>query len=393
MVVQQRFLVVLRLLVAVGAAFVGCDGPAVGNSPPTVVITSAPEHVVPVDSVTFGWTGQDVDGNLAGFCYGLDDSTPDTWTGDSAVVLRGVAFGSHEFYVRAEDDSGARSAAAVRSFRVEYDSAVARRGSDTTLEIATWNIQNFPKQGDETINKLRAMMVRLDIDLYAIQEIEDTLAFSRFVDGLDGYEGLYSQDDYGSFYQKTGVVYRSDIITVSDVRQLFWWHDSVTRPPLEMVVSASLGGGTFEFKLIVLHFKAGWGDDDRALRAASCRLLKEYLDDELEHGSEREFVVVGDWNDLLDDPPEVNVFAPFLDDTLDYRFLTWPLRGSSRHGSYIGGSSSSLIDHLMVTSAVLDEYEGGTTMTLRLDDEVGQYENVVSDHRPVMACFPVFGSR
>jgi hypothetical protein len=40
---------------------------------------------------------------------------------------------------------------------------------------------------------------------------------------------------------------------------------------------------------------------------------------------------------------------------------------------------------------VFGEYDSGYTETLRLDEEVDGYDVKISDHRPVMAVFPVFG--
>jgi endonuclease/exonuclease/phosphatase family metal-dependent hydrolase len=227
----------------------------------------------------------------------------------------------------------------------------------------------------------------MDLDIYAIQEIADTTAFRSLLAGLPGYDGLYSEDAYaGGDYQKTAVVYRRGTVSVSHVRQLFW--GEVVRPLLEMDAVAAHNGRTFDFRLMVMHLKAGGSGGDREQRLEACRLLKEYIDSELEAGGDSDFVVVGDWNDELDDPPDENVFQEFLDDSLDYRFLTLPLAGNSNYASYIGGG---LIDHLMVTRSALDEYGGGTTATLRLDDVIPNYEAVISDHRPVLAMFQVFG--
>lgn len=375
--------------VLLGVALLGptaCDDPGPVNTAPTVTFTSGPDGVLVVDSARFSWRGFDADGNLAGFHVGLDDTMPGNWTVDTTLLVAGISLGPHVFYVRAEDDSGARSPAVARSFWVEYDSLFEPLGTDTTLEVATWNVQDFPRMGDSTVNRLRALMARLDLDIYALQEIADTLAFQRLLSTLPGYAGLYSRDDYGSFYLKTGVVYRTSVVSVSDVRQLFW--GDVTRPLLEMTVRADNGSGTFDFKLVVMHLKAGGTSDDEAQRRTAIRLLKERIDEALAGTGEHEWVVVGDWNDRLDDPPQWNVFQPLLDDSLDYRFLTWPLRGSSVNASHIG--SGSLIDHLMITTAVNDEYEGGRTMTLRLDDQLSTYPTLISDHRPVVSFFPVF---
>lgn len=361
------------------------------NLPPMVVITSAPSGIIPADSVRLAWAGYDEDGVVVGYYYGLDNSVPDVWTTDTMVVLRGLAMGQHEFFVQAVDNAGGRSATASCAFRVEYDSLVMPLGTDTTLEIATWNIENFPKAGDSTVIRVRLLMARLNLDIYAIQEIADTLAFLQLLSGLPGYAGLYSRDDYGSFYQKTGVVYRTGLITVSSVRQLFWNNDSVVRPPLELTVQANKDGKMFDFRLIVLHLKAGSSASDQAKRKATCRLLKSYIDQALRQGPELDFVVAGDWNDLLEDPPQWNIFQDFLNDSANYRFLTLPLAGNTRYGSYI--YTGQLIDHIMITADALEEYAGGWTQTLRLDDQVSRYTVVVSDHRPVVAVFPVFSGR
>jgi len=44
-------------------------------------------------------------------------------------------------------------------------------GAGSTLEIMTWNIENFPKNGQNTIDQIVAIMDTLDVDLIAVQEI------------------------------------------------------------------------------------------------------------------------------------------------------------------------------------------------------------------------------
>jgi endonuclease/exonuclease/phosphatase family metal-dependent hydrolase len=359
-----------------------------GNQSPTVVFTIKPSVITDVDSVRFEWQGNDFDGRIAGYFYGLDDTTPDIWTESTGVTLYNLSWGSHVFCLQAIDDSGARSIVALAPFHVAFPGAIPSLGDDTTLEIVTWNIQNFPKNGDSTLMFLRTIIPRMDLDLYCIQEIEDTIAFLNLLAGLPNYQGFYSRDNYGSFYQKTAVIYKSGIIEVSDVHQIFWENDSFPRPPLVMTVTASSNGATFDFRLIVLHLKAGSSVSDWARRAGACRLLKTYIDSQLARGGEQDFVVAGDWNDELDKPEPQNVFLPFLADTINYQFLTQPLAGNEFYGSLV--TSGVLFDHILVTSDVLTEYTGGRTTTLRLDDELVGYLRLISDHRPVMATFPVF---
>jgi endonuclease/exonuclease/phosphatase family metal-dependent hydrolase len=139
---------------------------------------------------------------------------------------------------------------------------------------------------------------------------------------------------------------------------------------------------------MVLHLKAGSKESDRLRRAGACRLLKCYLDSVITNGGEPDFVVTGDFNDRLDASSAENVFLPFLDDSLDYRFLTLLLVGNSYYSSIIG--SDVIFDHILVSAEVLPEYSGGKTVTVRLDDFITDYTRIISDHRPVMAIFPVF---
>jgi hypothetical protein len=111
------------------------------------------------------------------------------------------------------------------------------------------------------------------------------------------------------------------------------------------------------------------------------------MDSQIGASDEKDFIVAGDWNDELDDPPEQNAFGAFIDNP-DYEFLTWPLVGDSQSASY--PSSGRLIDHILISEDALDEYYEGSVSTLRLDDELANYRSQVSDHRPVMAKFPVF---
>ena len=45
---------------------------------------------------------------------------------------------------------------------------------------------------------------------------------------------------------------------------------------------------------------------------------------------------------------------------------------------------------VLISQDVLSEYQGGQVKTLRLDEELSNYLSEISDHRPVMATFPVF---
>ncbi|MFZ0390078.1 MAG: endonuclease/exonuclease/phosphatase family protein [Calditrichia bacterium] len=261
-------------------------------------------------------------------------------------------------------------------------------GNGTSLEVITWNMENFPKLNMTTVTTVSEIISDLDADIYGMQEIADTSSFRKLLNLLPDYSGVYSSDDYGSSYQKTAVIYRKNLVTLNGRTSLFPGDSyAFPRPPLQVSLSAVNNGHLFDFNLIVLHLKAFDGADERARRRRACELLKEYLDEKIANGPEKQFIVVGDWNDQLNDPPSTNVFQVFLQDSADYRFLTQPLSATP---TYIAGSYKSAIDHILISADILPEYQGGKTSVIKVDNYYNGYVTNVSDHRPVGAIFPVF---
>ena len=58
-------------------------------------------------------------------------------------------------------------------------------GSDETLDIITWNIENFPKN-NQTENYVIQIINDINVDIIALQEIQDQNAFDNLVDNLSG---------------------------------------------------------------------------------------------------------------------------------------------------------------------------------------------------------------
>ncbi len=90
----------------------------VPNKAPAVSLTLCPSGELITSSYTFKWSGSDTDGSVSQYYYGLDDSTPDIPTSESSYTWTGLSNGSHTFYVKARDNSGAESTVASCVFNV-----------------------------------------------------------------------------------------------------------------------------------------------------------------------------------------------------------------------------------------------------------------------------------
>ncbi len=268
------------------------------------------------------------------------------------------------------------------------DIHVTQFGEENTFEIATWNIENFPLKDDNTIDALKQVIEQIDVDFIAVQEITSVADFNKLLSQLDGWSGGYSGDVYSSgSYQKTGYMYKTSMISVSDAHSIFEGdYYAFPRPPLMLYVSVKDKTGTpFDFNMIVLHLKAMGGEDNEARRRAAADSLKNFIDREIKAGGDADFIVLGDWNDHLSDERDDNIFQIFLDDSSHYEFLTKSLTDQY---SYISTRyPTSLIDHILITVDAENEYGYGLTKVLYIDEEYDEYPELISDHRPVAAKF------
>ena len=72
------------------------------------------------------------------------------------------------------------------------------KGTNHTLDIVSWNIENFPKN-DVTINEMIPIIDSLNVDIIALQEIESTQDFNNLVNQLgDNWIGYKAENSsYG----------------------------------------------------------------------------------------------------------------------------------------------------------------------------------------------------
>lgn len=259
-------------------------------------------------------------------------------------------------------------------------------GTDSTLEIMTWNIESFPKNNEITTNYLSQIIQALDIDIIAIQEIDSTEFFTQLVNNLDGYDGYYGDNSY----IKLGYIYKTDLIEITDTYVIF------PNNYREFLRTPSIMEFTFmddNYMVINNHFKCcgdgildptdSWDQETRRYDASV--LLDEYIG---LYNSDDKVIIVGDLNDILTDDEENNVFQIFLDKPDKYKFADIDIaEGASTEWSY--PSWTSHLDHILITNELFEDFEneGSDIQTIKLDEYFtggwDEYEENISDHRPV----------
>jgi len=271
-------------------------------------------------------------------------------------------------------------------------------GTDTTLEIVTWNIEWFPKNGQTTVNDVSLIIDAMDADLIAVQEIDDKTVFSQMIDALDGWSAYFLYGEYNSL----AYIYKEETVELIDVYEIFSEEWRVF-PRSPLVIEFLYKGDAF---IVINNHLKCCGDgildllddwDEEKRRYDACNMMEDFI--QTSHPDDR-VILTGDLNDILTDIPANNVFNVFLEQPEAFLFADMDIaQGSISQWSYPNWPSH--LDHLLISDELFDIFsaEGSEVQTIRLDDYysggMGEYDARVSDHRPVglKLAFPqVFGT-
>ena len=270
------------------------------------------------------------------------------------------------------------------STEVDYINNSISFGTDKTLDVMTWNIENFPKN-ESTIDYVSDFIFSLYPDVIALQEISSQNDFNQLVDNLGsdwtGYR--YSTSNYGelAFLINTNnlEITQSPYSILNQYEQYF-----ASRPPYVLKVIFN----NEEFIIINVHYKCcGDGEldddywDEEYKRLQANQVLKDYIDLNF---SQKNVIVLGDFNDDISDPINNNIFIDIINDYNNYLFTDIAIsNGPDSDWSF--PTWPSHLDHILVTNEVLDF--NIFTSTIKLDNYMiggwGKYNNYISDHRPV----------
>ena len=259
-------------------------------------------------------------------------------------------------------------------------------GTDTTLDVISWNIESFPKHSNTAL-RVQEILLNLDADVYALQEIYDTVALKQLVGNMSEYECYFNKNYNGGL----AYIYNINSLQINAEYEIFtsqqYWN-ALPRSP--QILDCTFHGENFI--IINNHFKCcGDGSlnindytDEENRRLQATTLLKQYIDSTL---ANRNVILLGDLNDELIDNNLDNVFRDLLIDSTNYLFVDMQIaQGSSINWSYPRWPSH--LDHILITNELFSNLKDTSSFSsvIRIDDYMNSwndYEYYISDHRPV----------
>lgn len=273
-------------------------------------------------------------------------------------------------------------------------------GTAATLDVATWNIEHFgnPSSGPSNDNLQRqnvaAVIRQAEIDLWSVQEMDYLVAFNELVEEIGApYAGVRVEDETPNPIGY-GFIYNTEVIDPVEVRKILtsYSYHFAYRPPLLIRSDVVLPDTTVrDVHFINIHAKAMGDATSYNRRVAASNALKTYVDNLI--AQDTQVLVLGDFNDELRSSISQGRTSPyqnFRDDEERYFFATDLLDQFNipTWCSNLSCSSGSTLDHILVTSPLMDAYEDRSMD--RYDvvlDAVAGYVNTTSDHLPVFARF------
>ena len=254
------------------------------------------------------------------------------------------------FIISCAEDKGTDSFYSPPPPFVEIDSSFSsiNIGTDSTFDIITWNIKNFPKQ-NSTVDYLIELIPIFDADIIALQEIENATDFQNLINSLDNYDGIITNS--ASYNINLAFLY-SNNLEVEETYEIFTddWR-SFPRPPLV----AHIIWEEDDVYVINNHYKCcGNGtieddeNDEEYRRLQAIKYTKEYFENNLSNSN---IVLVGDFNDELSDEKTNNIYWDFISDNNNYRFVDLFI-ACNQNADWSYPSWPSHIDHVFINSNI-----------------------------------------
>ncbi|OGQ24013.1 MAG: hypothetical protein A2138_25295 [Deltaproteobacteria bacterium RBG_16_71_12] len=263
-------------------------------------------------------------------------------------------------------------------------------GDDDTLDLAAWNLKNFPCGNESystvcrddqagSVELVTDLIASLALDVLAVEEIGDVEAFEEIVQRLPDHEGVLSTDEYfDGTYQKIGVIYDATLLEAGEPVALFASSDDFPRPAFQVELTWTGPGDPLTFLVIALHLKAGETSADRAERTRAVAQLEQYVGNLVDGAGQDNVIVLGDFNETLD-AEGGPVFQP-LRDGARYTIQT---QTNYDAGEETFLASGAILDHIVTTAALAGAIGGAHSQIPRLQYDVDDYRARVSDHLPV----------
>jgi endonuclease/exonuclease/phosphatase family metal-dependent hydrolase len=252
---------------------------------------------------------------------------------------------------------------------------------NANIEVVTFNIEHFPKENN-TIMHTAELLEHLNADVVALQEISNEGALKALANQMSGWEYVFTSAPSSGGMSLGYLIKMTEVELIKEETHVLFEDERYYFPRAPLAVTVKHRKSGIETMLVNLHLKAFGDRQSVGRRRIASNMLKEHLD----ASHVNDFVIVlGDYNDELAEEKAIDdVFLNFTDDPDAYRFVDMRIaEGNEENWSYPGMPSH--IDHILISNEWFEYFDA--TMTISADRCFANYEEYISDHRPVVVVF------
>lgn len=291
---------------------------------------------------------------------------------------------------------------------------------DNSFKLVTWNTNwlgntSFGPTNEATQQRnFQQVLDSLKADVYVLQEVSNLTVFNGIVAKNTNYKGFcttaISAGGAPADAQRVCFMYKKGVIDSVSARSLltkatilpnypensptrFW---ASGRLPFMFIADANVDGVKKRLHIIGIHARANTGGTSALLatkelqyaqRKYDVEVLKDTLDAQFPNTN---IILAGDYNDDVDETvseitsTKASSYKKFVDDTKNYQVVTKQLSDNGFR-SYL--SQNNVIDHVMVSNELIDNYVVNSASPEMSFLYITNYNSTTSDHLPIYATF------
>jgi endonuclease/exonuclease/phosphatase family metal-dependent hydrolase len=245
----------------------------------------------------------------------------------------------------------------------------------TTAGIGSFNIEwlGTKKRSKEDYKTIAQVIKDVNAAVLGVQEVCTADGIEKVLEHLPNFGyilGKSNQQMVGVIFDKTRVKY--DPSSIEHIDKITLGNEGLRAP-----LSLDMKVDNYDFNFTVLHFKARFDKESVKTREKQAELMNKWLVDKLETDDDKDYIVVGDYNDM----PGSNT----LKNLGKGNTVVFPTENSEGKDIYSNIAYKSLIDHAALSSCkkgASEEYIKGSLRTVN-EKNYKNYDGV-SDHKPIV---------
>jgi len=146
---------------------------------------------------------------------------------------------------------------------------------DTTCVIAAWNLKGFNPIDDAKVVRLARALTDVDAEIIALAEVNPDGVVDKLILELGRLGACYQGKILDqTARQNLAILYKTGVAVTE--AQLVQGSDD-GNPGLRKALTADVRVGQFDFKIVVLHLKAGRSGSDRNTRTRQATVLAGFV--------------------------------------------------------------------------------------------------------------------